>query len=557
MANSASAYGRCGLAGGGTGELGRPSSVVRGAQEGVLGHRPAGGEREGDLGRELGRGRNDDAQRPRPTGERYGNVLRPESPCVGYEGIPRRRSVREGHEGNPRRQAARESAARTYARTLPIVPVRARGLTVESADGRRYLDCAWGGGTLALGHNHPVVLEAIRAVLDSGAPFHTFDLATPVRDAFVAELFRTLPPGFGDHARVQFCGPTVADAVEAAFRLVRAATGRTAILAFTDTRRDMTTGALDVSGDDADIRDGRLPSSQDHRRPYGSGPDKFEDGLDDPNSAMPNLAGAILELVQGDGGVMPAPDDWMRHIRQVTTTRFIPLIADETATGVSRTGAFWAVEHGGVTPDVMVLSKAIGGSQPLAVVVHRDDLEVHQLGAPTDAFRANQLTVAAGAATLAYVRENGLAGRAAGIGTRMMLAQLRGLAEEFTRVGDVRGRGLMIGVESVTEEEVAARGVGDGRRGSDLWAMERPMDGTGSTAPELAAAVQQECLRRSLIVELGGRHARVVRLLPPLTISDEQAAAVLGRPLDAVEAVARGQTDIGIGRTGCRSEWAG
>ncbi|MEW1832091.1 aminotransferase class III-fold pyridoxal phosphate-dependent enzyme [Streptomyces sp. NPDC088196] len=470
--------------------------------------------------------------------------------------MPRRRSVREGHEGNPRRQAARESAARTYARTLPIVPVRARGLTVESADGRRYLDCAWGGGTLALGHNHLVVLEAIRAAFDSGAPLHALDLATPVRDAFVPELFRTLPPGFGDHARVQFCGPTVADAVEAAFRLVRAATGRTGMLAFTGTRRDMTTGALDVSGDDADIRDGRLPSSQDHRSPYGSGPDEFEHGLDDPNSAMPNPARAILEPVQGDSGVIPAPDDWMRHIRQVTATRSIPLIADETETGVSRTGASWAVEHGGVTPDVMVLSKAIGGSQPLAVVVHRDDLEVHQLDAPTDAFRANRLAMAAGTATLAHVRENDLAGRTAELGARM-LAQLRRLAEEFARVGDVRGRGLMIGVEFATEEEGAARGVGDGRRGSDLWAMERPMDGTGPTAPELAAEVQQGCLRRTLIVDLGGRHARVVRLLPPLTISDEQAAAVLGRPLDAVEAVARGQTDIGIGRTGCRSEWAG
>lgn len=553
MANSASAYGRYGLAGGGTGELGGASAVVRGAQEGVLGHRPAGGEREGDLGR----GRNEDALRPRPTGERYGNVLRPEPSCVGYEGIPRRRSVREGHEGNPRRQAARESAARTYARTLPIVPVRARGLTVESADGHRYLDCASGGGTLSLGHNHPVVLEAIRAVLDSGdAPLHTLDLATPVRDAFVAELFRTLPPGFGDHARVQFCGPTVADAVEAMFRLVRAATGRTGMLALTEADHGMTTGMLDVSGDAPDVRDGRPPSPQDHRHPYGSGPDEFEHGLDDPNSAMPNPARAILEPVQGDSGVIPAPDDWMRHIRQVTATRSIPLIADETETGVSRTGASWAVEHGGVTPDVMVLSKAIGGSQLLAVVVHRDDLEVHQLDAPTDAFRANRLAMAAGTATLAHVRENDLAGRTAELGARM-LAQLRRLAEEFARVGDVRGRGLMIGVEFATEEEGAARGVGDGRRGSDLWAMERPMDGTGPTAPELAAAVQQGCLRRTLIVELGGRHARVVRLLPSLTISDEQVTAVLGRLLDAVEAMARGQTDVGSGRTGCRSEWAG
>ncbi|MFI6460023.1 aminotransferase class III-fold pyridoxal phosphate-dependent enzyme [Streptomyces sp. NPDC050538] len=464
--------------------------------------------------------------------------------------------MREGYEGNPRRPAAPESPARAYARALPIVPVRARGLTVGGADGGRYLDCASGGGTLALGHNHPVVLEAIRAVLDSGAPLHTLDLATPARDAFVAELFRTLPPGFGDHARVQFCGPTATEAVEAEFRLVRAVTGRTDILALTDAHAGMTTSTLDVSGDDPDVRDGRLPSPQDHRRPYGNGPDEFEHGLDDPNSAMPNPAGVILEPVQGGGGVIPAPDDWMRHIWQVTATRTIPLIADEAETGSGRTGAFWAVEHSGVAPDVMVLSNAISGSLPLAVVVHRDDPEVHQLDVPTDAFSANQLALATGAATLAHVRENDRAGRAAELGARM-LAQLRGLAEQFACAGDVRGRGLMIGVEFVTEDEGAVRGVGGGRRGSHLGAMQWPMDGTGPTAPELAAAVQQECLRRGLIVELGVRHARVVRLLPPLTISDEQATAVLGRLSDAVEAVARGQTDVGSGRTGCRSEWAG
>ncbi|PRH77493.1 aspartate aminotransferase family protein, partial [Streptomyces solincola] len=111
------------------------------------------------------------------------------------------------HEGILRRQSQRESAARTYARSLPIVPVRARGLTIEGADGRRYLDCLSGAGTLALGHNHPVVLEAIRKVIDSGAPLHVLDLATPVKDAFITELFATLPAGLADDARIQFCGP--------------------------------------------------------------------------------------------------------------------------------------------------------------------------------------------------------------------------------------------------------------------------------------------------------------------------------------------------------------
>lgn len=182
-------------------------------------------------------------------------------------------------DGILRRQAQRESAARTYARSLPIVPVRARGLTIEGADGRRYLDCLSGAGTLALGHNHPVVLQAVRGVLDSGAPLHVLDLATPVKDAFTTELFANLPPELAADARVQFCGPAGTDAVEAALKLVRTATGRSGLLAFTGAYHGMTAGALDASGGAQDVRVTRLPYPQDHRCPFGVG------GAEEPNSA--------------------------------------------------------------------------------------------------------------------------------------------------------------------------------------------------------------------------------------------------------------------------------
>ncbi|MCQ4210315.1 diaminobutyrate--2-oxoglutarate transaminase family protein, partial [Streptomyces longispororuber] len=372
-----------------------------------------------------------------------------------YDGETRGTPAREGaaHEGILRRQSARESAARTYARALPIVPVRARGLTIEGADGRRYLDCLSGAGTLALGHNHPVVLEAIRKVLDSGAPLHVLDLATPVKDDFTTELFRTLPPALADRARIQFCGPAGTDAVEAALKLVRTATGRSGLLAFTGAYHGMTAGALEASGGAQDVRVTRLPYPQDYRCPFGiGGPRGAELAarwtrslLDDTKSGVPHPAGMILEPVQGEGGVIPAPDAWLRRMRTLTEEHSIPLIADEVQTGVGRTGAFWAVEHSGIVPDVMVLSKAIGGSLPLAVIVYRDDLDVWRPGAHAGTFRGNQLAMAAGAATLAHVRENHLAQRAADLGARM-LGQLQDLAKEFACIGDVRGRGLMIGV---------------------------------------------------------------------------------------------------------------
>ncbi|MET8576186.1 aminotransferase class III-fold pyridoxal phosphate-dependent enzyme [Streptomyces sp. NPDC005012] len=340
-----------------------------------------------------------------------------------------------------RRQPARDASARTYARALPIVPVRARGMTIEGADGRRYLDCLSGDGALALGHNHPVVLAAVREVLDSGAPIGVLDLTTPVEERFVAELLATLPPGLARGARVRFCGPTAADAAAVASALVRGA------------------------------------------------------------------AGTLVE---------PLCDERLRRLRETTREQGVPLVVDETVTGVGRTGAFWAVEHSGVTPDAMVLAEAIGGSLPLAVVVHRADLDTLE---PTAAPRGNQLAMAAGAATLAHVREHRLAERAAVVGGRLACG-LRELAARVPWVAEVRGRGLMLGLRFAADGAGAADGA----------------DGAGR--PGLAGAVRRECLRRGLIVGLGGPDAEVVRLLPPLTVSDEQADAVLERLADAVEAVA-------------------
>ncbi|ETK34141.1 diaminobutyrate--2-oxoglutarate transaminase family protein [Microbispora sp. ATCC PTA-5024] len=434
-----------------------------------------------------------------------------------------------------RRQRARESAARTYARSFPIVPVRASGMTIEGADGRRYLDCLSGAGTLALGHNHPVVTEAMRRTLDSGAPLHVLDLATPQKDEFTEALFATLPSGFRDRARIHFCGPAGTDAVEAALKLTQTATGRRGLLAFTGGYHGMTAGALAVTGNvavrapvpgvAAEVT--RLPYPYAYRCPFGVGGERgaqiavayTERLLDDPAGGVVPPAAMILEVVQGEGGAVPAPDGWLREMRRITAEREIPLIVDEVQTGVGRTGAFWAVEHSGVEPDVMVMSKAVGGSLPLAVIVYRDEYDGWAPGAHTGTFRGDTLALAAGAATLRFVAREGLAGRAAAVGARMT-SRLDGLRTELPVIGDVRGRGLMIGVELV-DPQAAPDGCGA-----------RP------AAPRLAAAVRAACLDRGLIVELGGRYDATLRLLPPLTITDEEAEAVLDRLSDAIAQVA-------------------
>ncbi|MFB7614296.1 diaminobutyrate--2-oxoglutarate transaminase [Kitasatospora sp. NPDC056181] len=463
-------------------------------------------------------------------------------PATGPAAVP---AQAQGGDAILRRQRVRESAARTYARSFPIVPVRAHGMTVEGADGRRYLDCLSGAGTLALGHNHPVVLEAIRRTLDSGAPLHLLDLATAEKDDFTTALFESLPREFAEQARVHFCGPAGTDAVEAALKLMQTATGRSGALAFTGAYHGMTAGALALTGNVAvkePLPGGgevtRLPYPYGYRCPFGVGGEAgaglaatyAERLLDDPSGGVVRPAAMVLEAVQGEGGVVPAPDDWLRAMRRITAERGIPLIVDEVQTGVGRTGAMWAVEHSGIVPDAMVLSKAIGGSLPLAVVVYRAEYDGWRPGAHTGTFRGNTLAMAAGAATLRYVAAHGLAERAALVGARMT-GRLRALAGELPVIGDVRGRGLMIGVELVDPT------------------AEPDSCGARPAAPALAVRVREACLARGLIVELGGRHDAVLRLLPPLTITDEQADAVLDRLADAIAAAARADVPVVPGTT--------
>ena len=410
------------------------------------------------------------------------------------------------------------------------------GARLRLSDGRSALDFGSYAVTL-LGQRHPAVVAAVRAELEA-MPVSTRVLGNPTTARLVKELADWADP---ERLTRVWLGLNGSDAVEAALKLIRTATGRSGLLAFTGAYHGMTAGALEASGGAQDVRVTRLPYPQDYRCPFGIGGPRgaelaarwTESLLDDTKSGVPQPAGMILEPVQGEGGVVPAPDGWLRRMRAVTEQRSIPLVVDEVQTGVGRTGAFWAVEHSGVAPDVMVLSKAIGGSLPLAVVVYHEDLDVWPPGAHAGTFRGNQLAMAAGAATLAYVRENGLAERAATLGSRM-IDQLRRFSREFACVGEVRGRGLMIGVELVDPEGAAPTSTEFGD--DPLFAgAAAPLP----AAPQLAAAVRDACLQRGLIVELGGRRSSVVRLLPPLTITDEQAAAIVDRLTDALAAVAR------------------
>lgn len=434
------------------------------------------------------------------------------------------------------RQAQRESNARSYPRRLPIGLKRAKGIYVEDVDGRVFIDCLAAAGTLVLGHNHPVVVEAIERALASELPMQTLDLTTPIKDEFVDELFSMLPPALARHAKIQFCGPTGTDAVEAALKLVRTATGRGTMLAFHGAYHGQSLGALSLMGNLGPKRalGGALagvqfmPYPYSYRCPFGLGGSAGEAAglafirtvLNDPESGVPLPAGAIVEAVQGEGGVIPASDAWLRGLRDICATAGVPLILDEIQTGFGRTGRCFAFEHAGIVPDAVVLSKALGGSLPLSVLVYHEALDLWQPGAHAGTFRGNQLAMATGIATLRFIRREGLVEHAQVMGRRLE-RQLKELARELPCVGDVRGRGLMLGLEMVDVD-----GARDHR-------------GHPPASAGLAAAVQRACLERGLILEVGGRFGSTVRLLPPLIITDREVDRVASILADSVRACAR------------------
>jgi diaminobutyrate-2-oxoglutarate transaminase len=421
------------------------------------------------------------------------------------------------------RQHRRESSARTYSRRLPIVLADGEGVHVRDTAGREYLDCLAGAGALALGHRHPAVVAALHGALDSGVPLTTLDLATPLRDEFVETLFEVLPPRLRG-GRIQFCGPTGADAVEAAVKLARTATGRSGAIAFGGAYHGMTQGALALSGAHgpkaalgalgADVQ--HLPFPTSYRCPFGAGGERGAElcartlrwALTDTHSGILPPAAILVEPVQGEGGVHPAPPTFARAVRSAASAAGTVLVADEVQTGLGRAGTLWGSDGLGLDPDVLVLSKAIGGGQPLAVIVYRAELDAWEPGAHAGTFRGNQLGLAAGTATIRHIVEHGLAEHAAALGERLRDG-LRERTDGLPVVADVRGRGLMVGVELVDPNRADADGV--------------PLpDGA------LASAVQRAMLELGVLVEIGGRDGAVVRFLPPLIVEAEHVDRIAG-----------------------------
>jgi diaminobutyrate-2-oxoglutarate transaminase len=389
-----------------------------------------------------------------------------------------------------------ESEVRSYSRNWPVVFDHASGSRLYTADGTPYLDFFAGAGTLNYGHNDPVLKRALIDYLERDGVSHSLDMFTTAR----ADLLQTLSdlvlvPRELDY-KVVLPGPAGTTAVEAALKLARKATGRKVIAYFDNAFHGMTLGALSVTGAESRRRSAGVPLSHTVPLPYdldanapGAEIPDFDRLLADTGE-LDDLAAVIVETVQGEGGMYAARSAWLSALAQACHRHGVLFIVDDIQMGCGRTGPFFSFEDAGVVPDMVCLSKAIGGyGCPLSLALIRPELDVWQPGEHSGTFRGfNHAFVTATQALRTYWSDDKLEKSTRARGERVFRA-LQDIAVGYPEAGlTVRGRGL-----------------GRGLRFED---------------PEQARQVRTAAFERQLLMETSGPRDDVVKLLPPLTTTD-------------------------------------
>jgi diaminobutyrate-2-oxoglutarate transaminase len=408
-----------------------------------------------------------------------------------------------------------ESEVRGYIRSFPVAFSTAHGSFLVGEDGVEYLDFFAGAGTLNYGHNNPKLKPALLDYLARDGIVHGLDLATSAKREFI-ETFRDLvliPRGLG--YKLQFTGPTGANAAEAAIKLARQATGRTNVIAFTHGYHGLSLGALAATAARTYRLAGATPLSGVTFLPYEGyyGPDVDTIGmlatqLGDPSSGLDLPAAILVECVQGEGGVNAASSEWLQRLAALAADNGIPLIVDDIQAGCGRTGDFFSFDESGIRPDIVLLSKSLSGyGLPMSLVLIRPELDIWSPGGHTGTFRGNNLAFVGATAALRTFWADG-AFRDDTLRKGVLLHdRLAAIAARRPSELTTRGRGLFQGLVSMTD-------------------------------PEFGAKVSRAAFAEGLIIETAGSYDEVLKFLPALTIDD----ADLLRGIDIVERIVEGLT---------------
>jgi len=390
----------------------------------------------------------------------------------------------------------RESNVRSYCRSFPTVFHRAKGSTIYSDSGQEYIDFLAGAGALNYGHNNDQIKQEIMLYLDADTIVHGLDLHTSAKERFLVKFSETvLNPKNLDY-RIQFCGPTGTNAVEAALKLARKIKKRTGIFSFMGAYHGMTSGSLAVTGNTA-IRAGIWGTSNNVTfmpYPYGF-MESFDtiayidSVLNDINSGIEKPAAIIFETVQAEGGIIVAPIEWMQRLRELCDRHDILLICDDIQVGCGRTGSFFSFERANIIPDLVVLSKSISGyGFPMSLLLIKPKLDMWEPAEHTGTFRGNQLAFVGARAALEYWENTNLTKE-----VKLKEAFLKSfLNEEIASIS----------------QKISIRGIGM------IWGIDLANYGGASFAKEIASL----CFELGLIVERVGRNDTVIKILPPLNI---------------------------------------
>lgn len=389
----------------------------------------------------------------------------------------------------------------------PLTITHGEGVYLVAEDGRRYLDFVSGYGVTSTGHCHPRVVQAVQEQV--GRLIHVSTTVFNMTLLQLAErLVEILPPGL----EMMFFHSAGAEVIEAAIKLARYATGRSEFIAFRGGFHGRTTGALALTSSKAFYRQGHAPFfpgvyfapyATPYRCPTGAGADDCAaaclaelDRLFAHEVEPSRVAAMFVEPILGEGGYIDPPPVFLQGLRQRCDRYGILLVADEIQSGVGRSGCWWAIEHAGVIPDLMAVAKGIASGFPLSVLVGKPDIMCQwPPGAHGTTFGGNPVSSAAALATLAVIEEEKLIENAAVRGQQLQ-AGLRHIQRDYPIIGDVRGKGLMVGVEFTHPD--------------------------GRPAPQVVDAIKEHCLQNGVLLSRCGPHNQTLRLAPPLIVTAAQ-----------------------------------
>jgi 4-aminobutyrate aminotransferase len=407
----------------------------------------------------------------------------------------------------------------SYTRDYPLVVKRGRGAVIEDVDGNSFLDFAAGIAVVSTGHCHPEVVAAIQKQASelihmSGTDFYYPNMVE------LAEKLASIAPG-KEPKRVYF-GNSGTEAVEAAIKLAKYHTKRDKLVAFHGAFHGRTMGALSLTASRAVQRKGfgtllsgvfHMPYPDTYRGTYGIRPENasadclsyLENELFRRRVDPDEVAGIFIEPVQGEGGYLPAPAEFLQGLEKICRKYGIMLVADEVQSGMGRTGKWWAVDYAGVEPDIICTAKGIASGMPLSAIITKASVMDWKPGAHASTFGGNPVCIAAALVTLGLI-ERGYMANAARMG-EFIKRQTANWPERHKIVGEVRGRGLMIGIEFVRDQKTKER------------------------APDLRNRIVQMAFHKGLLVL--GSGDTTLRLCPPLMIDEAQAEFAV-RTLDGI-----------------------